>query len=297
MNIFENHIPSEKVKFNEPLKNHTFIRIGGKADILVHPTTVEEITKVVEIANSHQLPLTVIGKGSNVIIKDGGIRGVTISLSHFDQIKVEGTRIVAQSGSDIIDVSRTALAHSLTGLEFACGIPGSTGGALYMNAGAYGGQIADVIEQATVITREGNVVVIPREEMKLSYRNSLFKMDHYIILDAKFSLRQGDKQEIASKMDELTFLRESKQPLEYPSCGSVFKRPEGYFAGKLIQDCQLQGTRIGGAEISMKHAGFIVNVDHATAKDYEDLIQFIQKKVWDTFQVELETEVIFLGEY
>ncbi|MBB6019988.1 UDP-N-acetylmuramate dehydrogenase [Paenibacillus sp. JGP012] len=297
MNIFENHIPSEKVKFNEPLKNHTFIQIGGKADILVHPTTVEEITKVVEIANSHQLPLTVIGKGSNVIIKDGGIRGVTISLSHFDQIKVEGTRIMAQSGSDIIDVSRTALAHSLTGLEFACGIPGSTGGALYMNAGAYGGQIADVIEKATVITREGNVVVIPREEMKLSYRNSLFKMDHYIILDAEFSLRQGNKQEIASKMDELTFLRESKQPLEYPSCGSVFKRPEGYFAGKLIQDCQLQGTRIGGAEISMKHAGFIVNVDHATAKDYEDLIQFIQKKVWDTFQVELETEVIFLGEY
>ncbi|MCK6073532.1 UDP-N-acetylmuramate dehydrogenase [Paenibacillus silvae] len=297
MNIFENHIPSEKVKFNEPLKNHTFIQIGGKADILVHPTTVEEITKVVEIANSHQLPLTVIGKGSNVIIKDGGIRGVTISLSHFDQIKVEGTRIMAQSGSDIIDVSRTALTHSLTGLEFACGIPGSTGGALYMNAGAYGGQIADVIEKATVITREGNVVVIPREEMRLSYRNSLFKMDHYIILDAEFSLRQGDKQEIASKMDELTFLRESKQPLEYPSCGSVFKRPEGYFAGKLIQDCQLQGTRIGGAEISMKHAGFIVNVDHATAKDYEDLIQFIQKKVWDTFQVELETEVIFLGEY
>ncbi|MBU5351502.1 UDP-N-acetylmuramate dehydrogenase [Paenibacillus silvae] len=297
MNIFENHIPSEKVKFNEPLKNHTFIQIGGKADILVHPTTVEEITKVVEITHSHQLPLTVIGKGSNVIIKDGGIRGVTISLSHFDQIKVEGTRIMAQSGSDIIDVSRTALAHSLTGLEFACGIPGSTGGALYMNAGAYGGQIADVIEKATVITREGNVVVIPREEMKLSYRNSLFKMDHYIILDAEFTLSQGDKQEIASKMKELTFLRESKQPLEYPSCGSVFKRPEGYFAGKLIQDCQLQGTRIGGAEISMKHAGFIVNVDHATAKDYEDLIQFIQKKVWDTFQVELETEVIFLGEY
>ncbi|MCM3132479.1 UDP-N-acetylmuramate dehydrogenase [Paenibacillus polysaccharolyticus] len=297
MNIFENHIPNEKVKFNEPLKNHTFIQIGGKADILVHPTTVEEITKVVEIANSHQLPLTVIGKGSNVIIKDGGIRGVTISLSRFDQIEVSGTRIMAQSGSDIIDVSRAALAHSLKGMEFACGIPGSTGGALYMNAGAYGGQIADVIEKATVITREGNVVVIPREEMKLSYRNSLFKMDHYIILDAEFTLSEGNQEEISSKMKELTFLRESKQPLEYPSCGSVFKRPEGHFAGKLIQDCQLQGTRIGGAEISTKHAGFIVNVDHATAKDYEDLIQFIQKKVWDTFQVELETEVIFLGEY
>ncbi|MGN7412823.1 UDP-N-acetylmuramate dehydrogenase [Paenibacillus sp. SAF-068] len=296
MNIFEQHIPLEKVKFNEPLKNHTFIKIGGKADILIHPTTIDEITKIVEIANIHQLPLTVIGKGSNVIIKDGGIRGVTISLSHFDQIKVSEDSMIAQSGVDIIDVSRLALEHSLTGLEFACGIPGSTGGALYMNAGAYGGQIADVVERATVITKDGAVLEIPREEMKFGYRNSLFKMDHYIILEAEFGLKKGNKEDIASKMKELTFLRESKQPLEFPSCGSVFKRPEGHFAGKLIQDCNLQGTRIGGAEISMKHAGFIVNVDHATAQDYLDLIQFIQKKVYDTFQVELETEVIFLGE-
>lgn len=296
MNIFEHQIPLEKVKFNEPLKNHTFIKIGGNADILIHPTTIDEITKIVEIANLHQLPLTVIGKGSNVIIKDGGIRGVTISLSHFDQIKVNEESMIAQSGVDIIDVSRLALEHSLTGLEFACGIPGSTGGALYMNAGAYGGQIADVVERATVITKDGAVLEIPREEMKFGYRNSLFKMDHYIILEAEFGLKKGNKEDIASKMKELTFLRESKQPLEFPSCGSVFKRPEGYFAGKLIQDCNLQGTRIGGAEISMKHAGFIVNVDHATAQDYMDLIQFIQKKVYDTFQVELETEVIFLGE-
>ncbi|WP_397387003.1 UDP-N-acetylmuramate dehydrogenase [Paenibacillus sp. ClWae2A] len=296
MNIFEHQIPLEKVKFNEPLKNHTFIKIGGNADILIHPTTIDEITKIVEIANLHQLPLTVIGKGSNVIIKDGGIRGVTISLSHFDQIKVSEDSMIAQSGVDIIDVSRLALEHSLTGLEFACGIPGSTGGALYMNAGAYGGQIADVVERATVITKDGAVLEIPREEMKFGYRNSLFKMDHYIILEAEFGLQKGNKEDIASKMKELTFLRESKQPLEFPSCGSVFKRPEGHFAGKLIQDCNLQGTRIGGAEISMKHAGFIVNVDHATAQDYMDLIQFIQKKVYDTFQVELETEVIFLGE-
>ncbi|WP_340401913.1 UDP-N-acetylmuramate dehydrogenase [Paenibacillus sp. FSL H8-0079] len=296
MNIFEHQIPLEKVKFNEPLKNHTFIKIGGNADILIHPTTIDEITKIVEIANIHQLPLTVIGKGSNVIIKDGGIRGVTISLSHFDQIKVNEDSMIAQSGVDIIDVSRLALEHNLTGLEFACGIPGSTGGALYMNAGAYGGQIADVVERATVITKDGAVLEIPREEMKFGYRNSLFKMDHYIILEAEFGLKKGNKDDISSKMKELTFLRESKQPLEYPSCGSVFKRPEGHFAGKLIQDCNLQGTRIGGAEISMKHAGFIVNVDHATAQDYMDLIQFIQQKVYDTFHVELETEVIFLGE-
>jgi UDP-N-acetylmuramate dehydrogenase len=296
MNIFEHQIPLEKVKFNEPLKEHTYIKIGGNADILVHPTTIDEIKKIVEIANIHQLPLTVIGKGSNVIIKDGGIRGVTVSLSHFNQVNVSEDNIIAQSGSDIIDVSRLALDHSLTGLEFACGIPGSTGGALYMNAGAYGGQIADVVKRATVINKDGVVVEIAREEMKFGYRNSLFKMDHYIILEAEFELEKGNKDEIASKMKELTFLRESKQPLEFPSCGSVFKRPEGHFAGKLIQDCNLQGTRIGGAEISMKHAGFIVNVDHATAQDYMDLIQFIQKKVYDTFQVELETEVIFLGE-
>ncbi|WP_145317502.1 UDP-N-acetylmuramate dehydrogenase [Paenibacillus xylanexedens] len=296
MNIFEHQIPLEKVKFNEPLKEHTYIKIGGNADILVHPTTIDEIKKIVEIANIHQLPLTVIGKGSNVIIKDGGIRGVTVSLSHFDQVNVTEDNIIAQSGADIIDVSRLALDHSLTGLEFACGIPGSTGGALYMNAGAYGGQVADVVKRATVINKDGAVVEIARDEMKFGYRNSLFKMDHYIILEAEFELQKGNKDEIASKMKELTFLRESKQPLEYPSCGSVFKRPEGHFAGKLIQDCNLQGTRIGGAEISMKHAGFIVNVDHATAQDYMDLIQFIQQKVYDTFQVELETEVIFLGE-
>ncbi|WP_458126801.1 UDP-N-acetylmuramate dehydrogenase [Paenibacillus sp. Z3-2] len=296
MNIFEHQIPMEKVKFNEPLKEHTYIKIGGNADILVHPTTIDEIKKIVEIANIHQLPLTVIGKGSNVIIKDGGIRGVTVSLSHFDQVNVSEDNIIAQSGADIIDVSRLALDHSLTGLEFACGIPGSTGGALYMNAGAYGGQIADVVKRATVINKDGAVVEIARDEMKFGYRNSLFKMDHYIILEAEFELQKGNKDEIASKMKELTFLRESKQPLEFPSCGSVFKRPEGHFAGKLIQDCNLQGTRIGGAEISMKHAGFIVNVDHATAQDYMDLIQFIQQKVYDTFHVELETEVIFLGE-
>ncbi|WP_336760032.1 UDP-N-acetylmuramate dehydrogenase [Paenibacillus sp. USHLN196] len=296
MNIFEHQIPLEKVKFNEPLKEHTYIKIGGNADILVHPTTIDEIKKIVEIANIHQLPLTVIGKGSNVIIKDGGIRGVTISLSHFDQVNVTEDNIIAQSGADIIDVSRLALDHSLTGLEFACGIPGSTGGALYMNAGAYGGQVADVVKRATVINKDGAVVEIARDEMKFGYRNSLFKMDHYIILEAEFELQKGNKEEIASKMKELTFLRESKQPLEFPSCGSVFKRPEGHFAGKLIQDCNLQGTRIGGAEISMKHAGFIVNVDHATAQDYMDLIHFIQQKVYDTFHVELETEVIFLGE-
>ncbi|MEC0125099.1 UDP-N-acetylmuramate dehydrogenase [Paenibacillus pabuli] len=296
MNIFENHIPLEKLKRDEPLKEHTYIKLGGKADILIHPTTIEEIMNILTITKMHQIPLTVIGKGSNVIIKDQGVRGVTISLSHFDQIKVSDNRIVAQSGSSIIDVSRIALDHSLTGLEFACGIPGSTGGALYMNAGAYGGQMDEVVERALVVTKDGELLDMVRDDMKLGYRNSIFKTDQYIILEVEFRLKKGNKDVISSIMQDLTFKRESKQPLEYPSCGSVFKRPEGHYVGKLIQECNLQGTRIGGAEISRKHAGFIINTDHATAEDYLELIKLIKKRVYEKFNIELETEVIILGE-
>ncbi|MDR6721659.1 UDP-N-acetylmuramate dehydrogenase [Paenibacillus amylolyticus] len=296
MDIFENVIPREKLRSNEPLKDHTYVKVGGYADTLIHPTTTEEIVNVVQIAKSHQIPLTIIGKGSNVIIKDKGIRGITMSLSHFDQIKVHEDTIIAQSGANIIDVSRAALDHGFTGLEFACGIPGSTGGAIYMNAGAYGGQVDDVVESADVITRDGQRMTMSREDMKLSYRNSIFKDNEYIILEVTFRLQKGDKEAIAAKMKELTLLREAKQPLEYPSCGSVFKRPEGHFVGKLIQDCNLQGTRIGGAEISLKHAGFIINADHATAQDYQELINLIKETVYAKFNVQLETEVIFLGE-
>ncbi|MFE6073962.1 UDP-N-acetylmuramate dehydrogenase [Paenibacillus sp. NPDC057886] len=296
MNIFENHIPLEKLKWNEPLKDHTYIKLGGKADILIHPTTKEEIVNTVNIAKTHQIPLTVIGKGSNVIIKDQGVRGITLSLSQFDQIKVNGDKIVAQSGSNIIDVSRAALHYSLRGLEFACGIPGSTGGALYMNAGAYGGQMEEVVERALVVTKNGELLNMVRDDMQLGYRNSIFRTDQYIILEVEFKLKPGNKDVISSTMQDLTYKRESKQPLEYPSCGSVFKRPEGHYVGKLIQECNLQGTRIGGAEISKKHAGFIINADHATAEDYLELIQLIKKTVRDQFNIELETEVIILGE-
>ncbi|GGA29824.1 UDP-N-acetylenolpyruvoylglucosamine reductase 2 [Paenibacillus physcomitrellae] len=292
----ENQIPRNKIKYNEPLRNHTFIRLGGEADILVQPTTNEEIQTVIDIARRNNVPLTILGKGSNTIIKDKGIRGITLSLSHFNQIEVKGCEIKAQSGADIIAVSRAALDHTLTGLEFACGIPGSVGGALYMNAGAYGGQVSDVLQSAHVLTRGGELLNLSGEEMELGYRKSIFRSDRYIILDAVFRLEEGDQASISAKMNELTLARESKQPLEYPSCGSVFKRPEGHFAGKLIQDCQLQGTRIGGAEVSTKHAGFIVNVDNATAQDYLDLIEHIQQKVREKFDVELETEVITLGE-
>lgn len=242
------------------------------------------------------MSLTVLGKGSNVIIKESGIRGITISLRHFGQIQVSGNIIIAQSGANIIDVSSIALDHSLKGLEFACGIPGSTGGALYMNAGAYGGQMAAIVERASVMTKDGEVLDILRTDMKLGYRNSIFRTNEYIILEVEMKLKKGNKDIISSIMQDLTFKRESKQPLEYPSCGSVFKRPEGYFTAKLIQDCNLQGTRIGGAEISMKHAGFIINVDHATAEDYLKLIHLIQQRVYKVFNIDLETEVIILGD-
>lgn len=204
--------------------------------------------------------------------------------------------ITAQSGAAIIDVSRAALEHSLAGLEFACGIPGTVGGALYMNAGAYGGEIAHVLTKAIVMTNEGELYDLSRDDFDFGYRKSTFVNNHYIILEATFELASGIDKDIKGKMDDLTYLRETKQPLEYPSCGSVFKRPPNHFAGKLIQDSGLQGTKIGGVQVSEKHAGFMVNVDNGTAQDYVDLIHFVQKTVQEKFGVTLETEVKVIGE-
>ncbi|MCI0766853.1 UDP-N-acetylmuramate dehydrogenase [Bacillus sp. TL12] len=289
-------LPKEHVKQDEMLKNHTHIKVGGKADVFVAPTTYDEIQKVVKYANQYNVPITFLGNGSNVIIKDGGIRGITVSLIHITDVTVTGTTIVAQCGAAIIDVSRIALDHCLTGLEFACGIPGSVGGALYMNAGAYGGEVAYVLTEATVMTGDGELRTLTKDDFEFGYRKSTFAKNHYIILEAKFELAEGVREEIKEKMDDLTFKRESKQPLEYPSCGSVFKRPPNNFAGKLIQESGLQGKRIGGVEVSVKHAGFMVNVDDGTAQDYIDLIHFVQKTVEEKFGVKLEREVRIIGE-
>jgi len=278
------------------LKNHTHIKVGGKADVFVQPTTYTEIQQVVQYANKHNIPITFLGNGSNVIIKDGGIRGITLSLTHITDVTVNEQTIVAQSGAAIIDISRIALKHSLTGLEFACGIPGSVGGALYMNAGAYGGEVAYVLTKAVVMTKEGELITLSKDDFDFGYRKSTFANNHYIILEATFELENGVYEEIKEKMDDLTYKRESKQPLEYPSCGSVFKRPPNNFAGKLIQDSELQGTRIGGVEVSTKHAGFMVNVDNGTAQDYIDLIHFVQKTVKEKCGVTLEREVRIIGE-
>ncbi|MBB3868178.1 UDP-N-acetylmuramate dehydrogenase [Geobacillus sp. NFOSA3] len=286
----------ENVLRDEPLKYHTLVKIGGKADFLVWPTTYEQVMEVVRLKEKYQLPFTLLGNGSNVIVRDGGIRGIVMQLKHLTEIKVEGEKIIAQSGADIKAVSRFALEHSLTGLEFACGIPGSIGGAIMMNAGAYGGEVKDVIDHVKVITQTGECKILKKDDLQLGYRTSIISKTHDIVLEAVFQLKKGDPQKIKEKMDDLTFQRESKQPLEYPSVGSVFKRPPGYFAGKLIQDSGLQGKGVGGAEVSTKHAGFIINKNNATASDYIATIEMVRKTVKEKFGVDLELEVKIIGE-
>lgn len=281
---------------NKPLKEHTYTKLGGNADYFVTPTTPSEVQRVVQFANKENIPLTLLGNGSNLIIKDGGIRGIVMYLGEFDNVTVDGTIIRAESGALIADVSKFALNKSLTGLEFACGIPGSVGGALFMNAGAYGGEIKDVLVSATVVDQKGDIMELKASDLDLAYRKSNIPDNGYIVLEATFQLKEGNYEEIKAVMEDLTEKRESKQPLEYPSCGSVFKRPPGYFAGKLIQDSGLQGYTIGGAQVSLKHAGFIVNINDATAAEYIALIEHVQKTVKEKFGVELEREVRIIGE-
>lgn len=286
----------DNVHVDQQLKNYTYTKFGGKADYFVTPETYDQVQEVVKLANKEEIPFTLVGNGSNLIIKDGGIHGIVMHLNKLNEVRVEGETMVAQSGARIIQASRDALAEKLTGLEFACGIPGSVGGALFMNAGAYGGEIKDVLESTVVVDRQGERHTLLAEELDLAYRTSNIPDNGYIVLEATFALQKGDQEEIKAIMDDLTFKRESKQPLEYPSCGSVFKRPPGYFAGKLIQDSGLQGKRVGGAEVSLKHAGFIVNRYGCTATEYIDLIRFVQKTVKEKYGVRLEREVKIIGE-
>nr|WP_245864594.1 UDP-N-acetylmuramate dehydrogenase [Paenibacillus donghaensis] len=284
------------VRSYELMKDHVFTKMGGKADILAAPATYEELQSVVTYAAEHAIKLTVLGNGSNLIIRDGGIRGIVLQTAGLNEMGARGELLYAQCGAKIIDVSRYALEQKLAGLEFACGIPGTVGGALYMNAGAYGGEVKDVLQSALAVDKSGRLVTLQGDELEWGYRKSVFASGDYIVLEARFALAAGEAEQIKKAMDELTCLRESKQPLEYPSCGSVFKRPPGRFAGQLIQESGLQGTRIGGAEVSRKHAGFIVNADNATAGDYIGLIQHVRETVKAKFDVELETEVEIIGE-
>ncbi|MFN4214789.1 UDP-N-acetylmuramate dehydrogenase [Exiguobacterium sp.] len=289
-------IPADRVKQDEPLSAHTYTKLGGNADYFVAPHTYEEVQAVLELAHREQVPFMILGFGSNLIVRDGGLRGIVLNLNELKTIRREGDRVIAQAGAAIIDVSRQALTEELSGLEFACGIPGTVGGAVYMNAGAYGGETKDVILNAVVLTPAGELLTLTKDELELDYRSSRIATEGLIVLEATFELEPLPYEDIKAVMDDLTYKRESKQPLEYPSCGSVFKRPPGYFAGKLIQDCGLQGKRIGGAEVSLKHAGFIVNIADATATEYISLIRHVQATVKEKFHVELEPEVKIIGE-
>ena len=284
------------IKANEPLSNYTYTKTGGPADLLVFPRSVEQVQRVLAAVKQENLPLTVLGNASNLIVKDGGIRGLVMILTDMQELVLEGNQLKAASGAALIEASRQAAAVGLTGLEFACGIPGSIGGAIYMNAGAYGGAVKDVISQVQTMTRDGQLKTYAGADCDFSYRHSRFQEGDEVILGVTFDLAPGDQSTIDSKVAELTHLRQSKQPLEYPSCGSVFKRPEGYFAGKLIQDAGLQGYQVGGAQVSTKHAGFIVNVDHATATDYLEVIEHIRLVVWARTGVFMEPEVRIIGE-
>lgn len=289
--------PTLNIMFDEPLSNYTYTKTGGKADAVVFPKTKAEVKMAVDWAREFEVPLTILGNASNLIVRDGGIRGLVMILTDLNQINILPDGVIeAESGAALIDTSYHACEESLTGLEFACGIPGSIGGAVYMNAGAYGGEVKEVITSVEVLTRNGEFITYSNEDCQFSYRHSVFQDSDAIVLSVRFVLTKGNPLEIKGEMRRLTALREEKQPLEYPSCGSVFKRPVGYYTGKLIQDAGLQGYRIGGAEISRKHAGFIINVANASATDYTDMITFIKKTIWDLNQVELEAEVRIIGE-
>ncbi len=280
----------ENIFVNEPMKKHTTFKTGGNADYLVTPTSKEEMIELLKI----DIPKTVIGNGSNLLVKDGGIRGLVIQLSKNDRYTINENVIEAGSGIFVAKLSQLALKEGLTGLEFACGIPGTLGGAIYMNAGAYGGEMSNVVVETDFLRENGEIETIT--DHQFAYRKSIFQNMNGIILSSRLKLEKGNVDEIKSKMDEYKTARNTKQPVNFPSAGSTFKRPEGYFAGKLIEDAGLKGYRIGGAEVSTLHAGFVINADNATSKDILELISYIQKTVNEKFGVNLETEVKIIGE-
>lgn len=286
----------DKIYIDEPMKNHTSFKVGGPADILVTPDSAEDVIKLIKLCEERKVPCIIIGNGSNLLVRDGGIRGVVVKLSRMDKIEVQGDRIIAESGVKLCDVCNAAMMNSLTGLEFACGIPGSVGGAVAMNAGAYNGEIANVIESARAVDKSGEIRIFGRDDLELGYRTSIILKENYTILDVVFKLEKGDKEKIKNRIEELNRRRSEKQPLEFPSAGSTFKRPEGHFAAKLIEDTGLKGVSVGGAEVSKKHSGFIINKKGATAKDILDLIELVQRQVKDAYGVELATEVRIVGE-
>lgn len=293
----EKILDKSNIKYNEPMKKYTTTKVGGPCDCLVEPTTVEEIKEVLKYVKENDIKYYVIGKGSNLLVKDEGYRGVIIKITDkFSDIEVNNEYIKVYSGCSVPKLAQIAKQNELSGLEFACGIPGSVGGGIRMNAGAYGSEMVNVVDRVGYLDEKGKLIEISNEEANFTYRHSMF-VEHpeYIIIYAIFKLEKGNIDEISAKMETNMTSRKEKQPLEYPNFGSVFKRPEGYFVGKLVDDSGLKGYKIGGAQVSTKHSGFIVNIDNATCKDVLDLIAYVKETVYEKFNVMLQEEVVILG--
>ena len=288
----------EQVLFEEPMKSHTTFRIGGPAEVFIMPKSVEQVQMAVKICREEQIPYFILGNGSNLLVSDRGYRGVIIQMDrNMGEIQVEGTEIQAAAGALLSSIAVAARRESLTGFEFAGGIPGTLGGAVVMNAGAYGGEIKDVLKEVTVMDGDGKIFTLPASELEMGYRTSIIKTAGYLVLSARIALSEGKEEDIKARTRELSEMRTQKQPLDYPSAGSTFKRPEGYFAGKLIMDSGLRGYSVGGAMVSEKHCGFVINKGNATAEDVVSLMKHVTEVVREKYGVTLEPEVKFLGEF
>lgn len=296
--MFCDLLGEDRVFTEEAMSQHTTFKIGGPADYFLMPDKGEDVGRVIKICKEKEIPYFILGNGSNLLVGDGGYRGAVIQIyRNMSSVTVEGNEITAQAGALLSAVAAAAKNASLTGFEFAGGIPGTIGGAVVMNAGAYGGEMKDVLTEVTVMNAEGDIFTLPTEELELGYRTSIIKTADYIVLEAKIRLKEGDPEVIRETMKDLTIRRTTKQPLEYPSAGSTFKRPEGYFAGKLIMDSGLAGYQVGGAQVSEKHCGFVINAGDATARDVRTLMDNVRDIVYKKYGVTLEPEVKFLGEF
>lgn len=284
-------VSKDKIFTNEPMSKHTSFKIGGPAEIFVKINNVEELKLIIKISKQAEVPITVVGNGSNLLVSDDGIRGIVLKIE-FDKIEIEESgKLKVGSGVKLAFLAQKCLKEKLEGFEFASGIPGTIGGAIRMNAGAHGSEMKDIVKKITCMTRDGKIQVISNEEAKFEYRNSIFSQNDYIILEAEIQLRKGNPEEIRSKMDEYATYRKEKQPIEYPSAGSTFKRGNDFITAKLIDECGLKGYQIGGAQVSEKHAGFIINKGNATAEDVKKLMKYVEEQVYNKFGKKIEAEI------
>ena len=294
----QSFIPGENIHLQEPMDQHTTFKVGGPADCLVEPENAEELKNVQRYLRLIEEPFFVLGNGSNLLVGDQGYRGVILQIGpKMSAIRVEGNRITAQAGAPLAKVAHTAQEHALTGLEFASGIPGTIGGGVVMNAGAYGGEMKQVVSSVTVLDKDSNELELDNDTMEFGYRTSVIKNHPFLVTEVTLQLKPGDPFEIKARMEELAARRREKQPLQYASAGSTFKRPEGYYAGELIMNAGMRGYQVGGARVSDKHCGFVINTGSACAADVLDVIREVQRAVKEKFSVDLETEVVMLGEF